>query len=56
MSSLGPAVQLPGIDVEARLALAEFLLTSIDVQASSRRAIDCLFDPAVRDEPVDGAA
>jgi PAS domain S-box-containing protein len=42
VSSLGPAVQLPGIDLEARLALAEFLLTSIDVQASSRRAIDWL--------------
>jgi PAS domain S-box-containing protein len=42
VSSLGPAVQLPGIDLEARLALVEFLLTSVDVQASARRAIDWL--------------
>jgi signal transduction histidine kinase len=37
-----PAVQLPGVDLEARLALAEFLLTSTDLQASSRRAVDWL--------------
>jgi PAS domain S-box-containing protein len=35
-------VQLPGVDVEARLALAEFLLTSTDLQTSARRAVDWL--------------
>jgi PAS domain S-box-containing protein len=42
VSSLGPAVQLPGVELEARLALAEFLLTSVDLQASARRAVDWL--------------
>jgi PAS domain S-box-containing protein len=37
-------VQVPGVELEARLALAEFLLTSTDLQASSRRAIDWLVD------------
>jgi len=37
-----PTAQLPGVDLEARLALAEFLLTSTDLQASSRRAVDWL--------------
>jgi signal transduction histidine kinase len=36
------AVQLNGIDVDARLALVEFLLAATDLQASSRRAIDWL--------------
>jgi signal transduction histidine kinase len=36
------AVQFPGVDMEAKLALLEFLLTSTDLQASARRAIDWL--------------
>ena len=39
---MASSVQLPGVDLEARLALAEFLLTSTDLQASSRRAVDWL--------------
>lgn len=42
MRSFAPAVQVPGVELEARLALAEFLLTSTDLQASSRRAVDWL--------------
>src|SRR5215210_1989587 len=34
------AVQLRGVDVEPKLALVEFLLTSTDLQASARRAVD----------------
>jgi PAS domain S-box-containing protein len=41
-SAAASAVQLPGVDVEAKLALSEFLLTSTDLQASARRAIDWL--------------
>jgi len=33
---------MPGVDLEARLAIAEFLLTSTDLQASARRAVDWL--------------
>lgn len=33
---------MPGTDVEGKLALAEFLLSSLDVQASARRALDWL--------------
>ena len=33
---------MSGVDAEARLALAEFLLTSTDLQDSSRRAVDWL--------------
>jgi PAS domain S-box-containing protein len=33
-------VQLAGVDTEAKLALVEFLLTSTDLQASARRAVD----------------
>jgi len=40
--SFAPAVQLPVVDLEARLALAEFLLTSTDLQVSARRAVDWL--------------
>ena len=40
--SFASAVQMPGVDLEARLALAEFLLTSVDLQASARRAVDWL--------------
>ncbi len=36
------AVQVSGVDTEAKLALAEFLLTSTDLQASARRGIDWL--------------
>jgi signal transduction histidine kinase len=36
------AVQFPGVDMEAKLALLEFLLISTDLQASARRAIDWL--------------
>ncbi|MBA2304279.1 MAG: PAS domain S-box protein [Acidobacteria bacterium] len=42
MHPFAPTAQLPGVDLEARLALAEFLLTSTDLQASSRRAVDWL--------------
>ena len=42
MRSFAPAVQVPGVDLDARLALAEFLLASTDLQASSRRAVDWL--------------
>ena len=37
-----PTAQVPGVDVEAKLALAEFLLASTDLQASARRAVDWL--------------
>jgi PAS domain S-box-containing protein len=37
-----PALQMPVTDVEPKLALAEFLLSNTDVQASARRAIDWL--------------
>ncbi|HJR58685.1 MAG TPA: ATP-binding protein [Vicinamibacterales bacterium] len=40
--SFAPAMQLEGVDLEARLALAEFLLANTDLQASSRRAVDWL--------------
>ena len=33
---------MPGVDVESKLAIAEFLLSSTDLQASARRAIDWL--------------
>ena len=43
MRSLAPAVpQMPGADVESKLAIAESLLSSTDLQASARRAIDWL--------------
>jgi PAS domain S-box-containing protein len=35
-------VQVTGVDTEAKLAIAEFLLTNTDLQASARRAIDWL--------------
>jgi PAS domain S-box-containing protein len=40
--SYAPAVQLPVSELEAKLALTEFLLTSSDLQASARRAVDWL--------------
>jgi PAS domain S-box-containing protein len=35
-------VPLSGVDTEAKLSIAEFLLTSTDLQASTRRAVDWL--------------
>ena len=40
--SLAPAAEMPVIDLEGRLSLAEFLLSNTDLQASSRRAVDWL--------------
>jgi PAS domain S-box-containing protein len=40
--SAASAVQVSGVDSEARLALVEFLLASTDLQASARRAVDWL--------------
>jgi PAS domain S-box-containing protein len=40
--SAAVSAQLTGIDMEARLALVEFLLTDTDLQMSARRAIDWL--------------
>jgi signal transduction histidine kinase len=37
-----PVAQVPGADSEAKLAFVEFLLTSVDVQESARRAVDWL--------------
>ncbi len=42
MRSVAPVVHLPGAEVEAKLAFAEFLLASVDMQLSSRRAVDWL--------------
>src|SRR5687767_15777237 len=33
---------MPGADVESKLAITEFLLSTTDVQASARRAVDWL--------------
>ena len=41
-SSVAGAVQIAGVEPDPRLALAEFLLSNVDVQASARRAIDWL--------------
>jgi signal transduction histidine kinase len=40
--SFVPAASVPGVDLEAKLALAEFLLTSTDLQESARRSVDWL--------------
>ena len=37
-----PVAHIHGVDSEAKLAFVEFLLTSIDVQESARRAVDWL--------------
>jgi PAS domain S-box-containing protein len=37
-----PVAPVPGVDSDAKLALVEFLLTSIDVQESARHAVDWL--------------
>jgi PAS domain S-box-containing protein len=42
-----PVTPVPGADSEAKLAFVEFLLTSIDVQESARRAVDWLVAHAV---------
>ena len=42
MRSVAPAVQLPGPEAEAKLAFAEFLLSSVDMQLSARRAVEWL--------------
>ena len=47
-----PVAQVPVVDSEAKLAFVEFLLTSIDVQESARRAVDWL----VAHAPVNEAA
>jgi len=47
-----PVVAVPGVESDAKLALLEFLLTSIDIQESARRAIDWL----VAHAPVSEAA
>ena len=41
-SATATAVQPAGVDMEAKLALLEFLLTNNDLQASARRAVDWL--------------
>jgi PAS domain S-box-containing protein len=41
-SATATAVQLAAVDMEARLALLEFLLTNNDLQVSARRAVDWL--------------
>jgi PAS domain S-box-containing protein len=42
-----PLAPVPGADTEAKLAFVEFLLTSIDIQESARRAVDWLVAHAV---------
>jgi signal transduction histidine kinase len=37
-----PVAQVHGVDSDAKLAFVEFLLTSIDIQESARRAVDWL--------------
>ena len=55
-----PVVPVSGIDVDAKLALVEFLLTSLDLQESARRAVDWLVAHAPVDQAVvmvaDGAS
>jgi len=41
-SAAATAVQLTGVDSEAKLALVEFMLTTNDLQVSARRAVDWL--------------
>ena len=41
-SATATAVQPAGVDMEAKLALLEFLLANNDLQASSRRGVDWL--------------
>jgi len=39
---VAPAAPAPGVDLEAKLGFVEYLLTSTDLQASARRAVDWL--------------
>jgi PAS domain S-box-containing protein len=41
-SAAATAVELSGVDSEAKLALVEFMLTTSDLQVSARRAVDWL--------------
>ena len=41
-SATATAVQLGGVDADAKLALLEFLLSNTDLQISARRAVDWL--------------
>ncbi len=41
-AAVAPVVQVAASELEAKLGLAEFLLASIDLQASARRAVDWL--------------
>ena len=41
-----PVAPMPGVEADAKLAFVEFLLTSIDIQESARRARDRLVGPA----------
>jgi PAS domain S-box-containing protein len=45
-----PVAPVHGVDSEAKLAFVEFLLTSIDVQESARRAVDWLVGHAMINE------
>jgi PAS domain S-box-containing protein len=45
-----PVAPVHGVDSEAKLAFVEFLLTSIDVQESARRAVDWLVSHAAVSE------
>ena len=40
--AVAPVAQVTGSELEAKLGLAEFLLTNTDIQASARRAVDWL--------------
>ena len=42
MRSFAPVAHIPGADLESKLAFTEFLLSSTDLQASARRAMDWL--------------
>jgi signal transduction histidine kinase len=40
--SIAPALHVPGVDLDSKLAFVEYLLSSTDIQASARRAVDWL--------------
>jgi signal transduction histidine kinase len=50
--SVAPAVHLPDADLEAKLALTEFLLSTVDMQASARRVVDWLAAQAGVDQAI----
>src|SRR6476646_4873343 len=52
VGQVAPLSPIQGLDLEAKLALVEFLLTSVDIQESARRAVDWL----VAHAPVSEAA